>query len=426
MGTKMASTAPVLSRSSSLSETSPEKAIELLLSIVHKDVDSSKEEEVKEKENAVVKLGSLYSKHGKADELGLLIKETRPFLQCISKAKAAKLVRNLLDLFLELADAEMSAPAIQLCQECIAWAQEDKRTFLRQSLEARLVALYVNSKKYTEALQLGSRLIRELKKLDDKALLMEVQLLESRTYHSLGNIQKSRAALTSARTTASGIYCPPKLQASLDLQSGILHGEENDFKTAYSYFYEAFEGFDSIDHPKAILGLKYMLLSKIMLKVPEDVQAVISGKLALRYAGPHIEVMKCIAGASSNRSLKEFQDVLNRYKHELTDDLIIKRHFRKLYDNLLEQNLCRIIEPYSKVEIDHVAGLIDLDINVVEKKLSQMILDQKLKGILDQGSGVLIIFEDQPTDATYANTLNIIQHMGKVVDALYNKAQKLS
>ena len=30
-----------------------------------------------------------------------------------------------------------------------------------------------------------------------------------------------RAALTSGRTTGNGIYCPPKLQAALDMQSGI-------------------------------------------------------------------------------------------------------------------------------------------------------------------------------------------------------------
>ena len=70
-------------------------------------------------------------------------------------------------------------------QECIQWAREEKRTYLRQALEARLMALFFDTKQYTEALKLGARLYAELKKLDDKALLVEVQLTESKVEFSI-------------------------------------------------------------------------------------------------------------------------------------------------------------------------------------------------------------------------------------------------
>ncbi|CAB4017517.1 26S proteasome non-ATPase regulatory subunit 11-like [Paramuricea clavata] len=207
---------------------------------------------------------------------------------------------------------------------------------------------------------------------------------------------------------------------------GILHAEEKDFKTAYSYFYEAFEGYDSLENAKAPAALKYMLLCKIMLNSPEDVQSIISGKLGLKYSGPSLQAMKKIADASHQRSLLEFKKILATYKEELQGDPIIQNHLGTLYDNLLEQNLCRIVEPFSKVEVDHVSNLIKLDKNIVEKKLSQMILDTKLHGILDQGAGVLIIFDHSPVDKTYENSLEIIHSMSKVMDALYHKSKKLS
>lgn len=350
------------------------------------DENDNDEENIKNKEQDILNLGEQYKKEGKAKELADLIKATRPFLSMISKAKAAKLVRSLVDFFLDL-EAGIGIE-VQLCKECIEWAKEERRTFLRQSLEARLVALYFDTGMFAEALQLGSTLLKELKKLDDKNLLVEVQLLESKTYHALSNLPKARAALTSARTTANAIYCPPKMQAALDLQSGILHAaDEKDFKTAYSYFYEAFEGFDSVESPKALTALKYMLLSKIMLNTPDDVQQIVSGKLAIKYAGRDIDAMKSVAQASHKRSLADFQLAVKNFKHELEDDVIVRAHLGTLYDNMLEQNLCRIIEPYSRVEVDYVAKTIKLPMAQVEKKLSQMILDAKFHGILDQGEG---------------------------------------
>lgn len=122
----------------------------------------------------------------------------------------------------------------------------------------------------------------------------------------------------------------------------------------------------------------------------------------------------------------------------------MRSHLDTLYDNLLEQNLTRIIEPFLKVQIEHIAKLIKLPKETVEMKLSQMILDKKLSGelkllrwfnqisncastgILDQGTGALILFETAPSDKVYENSLSIVQSFGKVVDSLYTKVKKLS
>merc|ERR1712198_87371 len=403
---------------------------EYLAKMAEEENQELDEESLRVRETVILDIGKKFRDDGNAKELENMIKMIRPFTKLLSKAKAAKLIRGLVDMYLDMETDKSGTRAVQaveLCKECIQWATEEKRIFLRQALEARLIGLYFDVGKYQEALADGSKLLKELKKLDDKNLLVEVQLLESKTYHALSNLPKARAALTSARTTANSIYVPPKVQAQLDLQAGILHAsEERDFKTAFSYFYEAFEQYDSVEDKHALIALKYMLMAKIMLNTPEEVQHIVSGKLALKYQGQEIEAMKTVAQASKNRSLAEFQNAVKTYSKELEQDRIVAKHLDTLYQTMLEQNLCRIIEPYKRVQVKYVSEKINLPEAEVEKKLSLMILDQKFQGILDQETRVLIVFEKKERDTAYDDVIDTISAMSKVVDRLYQAAQKLT
>lgn len=380
---------------------------------------------VREYETALISLGQLYRDENKPDQLVELITKSREALSSFAKAKTAKLVRQLLDLFKGIPNTVDIQ--IHVTKTCITWATSERRGFLRQNLEVRLVNLYIKKSLYYDALGLINSLLKELKRLDDKLVLVEVQLLESRVYHALNNTSKGRAALTSARTSAASVYTPPLLQAGLDLQSGKLHAEDRDFNTAFSYFIEAMEGYHSQDDAeKATAALQYMLLCKIMLNLADDVNQLMMSKQAVRYAGKNLDAMKAVARAHSNRSLEEYEKALDNYRFELGSDPFIRNHLRRLYDAMLEQNLTKVIEPFSRVEIAHIAQMVGLDTQQVERKLSQMILDKMIIGVLDQGAGCLIIFDETERDQGYDAALATIEKLSSVVDVLYtNQASQL-
>lgn len=63
----------------------------------------------------------------------------------LPRAKAARLLRALLDLFDKDAAGDRAARQrvqMQLCIDLVAWSVRDKRVFLKQSLDLRLAGLY--------------------------------------------------------------------------------------------------------------------------------------------------------------------------------------------------------------------------------------------------------------------------------------------
>jgi 26S proteasome regulatory subunit N6 len=211
------------------------------------------------------------------------------------------------------------------------------------------------------------------------------------------------------------------------MQSGILHCEEKDYKTSFSYFFEAFEGYHSLSDGLAILCLKYMLLCKIMSNETDDINNILTSKNPIKYSKfEEIISIKEVSLAYHNRSLFDFEKALNDHKVHLKDDTLISHHISELYENLLEQHLLRIIEPFSRVQISHIAKLIGLDKSRIEKKLSQMILDKKLLGILDQGNDCLIVFFEEKDEELYPYAIETVQNLNEVVESLFETCQKLT
>ena len=52
-----------------------------------------------------------------------------------------------------------------------------------------------------------------------------------------------------------------------------------------------------------------------------------------------------------------------------------------------------------------------------------MILDKVFHGVLDQGRGCLLIFEEPEADRAYGAAIDTLEQVGKVVDSLYAKVR---
>jgi 26S proteasome regulatory subunit N6 len=350
---------------------------------------------------------------------------------------------------------------LSVCKEVSAWARTERRTFLRQRVDARLAALLLSpggsegapAPDPGAALAVLAPLLSEVKRLDDKLMLVEVHLLESRAHAALRNLPKARAALTAARSAANAVYVPPSLQAEIDGQSGALHAEEKDYKTAFSYFYEAFEARAALaggsgtgatsaasGHAPsapaadpatgaALSSLAAMLLCKVLAGEPGDVPGLVAAKAGVRFAGPAVDALSAVATAAADRSLEGLAAARARWPAQLDGDAFVGAHLARLADGLLEANLLRLAEPYSRVEVGHLAALIGLPHATVLAKLSQMILDGSCAGTLDSEADCLELFEaggPEAEGAAYAAAADAFTALGGAVDALAVRAQKVA
>jgi 26S proteasome regulatory subunit N6 len=130
---------------------------------------------VKAKESAVYKLAGIYKDKGLIDELIELQRAILPLFIDLPKSKTAKIVRSLFDMTLGIEQAVQAKTKdlVELCKYIIAWCERESRSFLRMRIENKLADLYFRLQRFADALEILKKLLYELKKKEDKILIVE-------------------------------------------------------------------------------------------------------------------------------------------------------------------------------------------------------------------------------------------------------------
>ena len=134
-----------LARDLEKSDQNGKKAIEQYRLVIFSSTGSEEEEEEKKKkkktttemneetkikEQAIDAVSRVYAKNNDANAIKLLVDELKPLFEQMPKAKTAKIVRNLIDVF--ASPEGFDDLQVELCKEQIAWSKKEKRTFLRK------------------------------------------------------------------------------------------------------------------------------------------------------------------------------------------------------------------------------------------------------------------------------------------------------
>lgn len=277
----------------------------------------------------------------------------------------------------------------------IDFASEKK--MLKLDLECKLIQVFLTVGRFRDCLDKISDVLKELKKFDDKINMISLYVIESRAHYELHDFDRARSSLTSARATAVSSACPSYLQAQIDLLNGMYLCDEQLFETSTSYFIEAMENFyQSKQVENSQIALQYILISKILASKHDEIQPFLSLKPAnLLKDNEKINILCRISKICLERDLRAYNDVLMQNNSIIDTDRFMSSHLNSLYNLLLDNNIQKIIEPYSHIKIRFIAEKLCLSENMIENKLRNMILEDKLHGTLDHLSQCLVIKENK-------------------------------
>jgi len=324
----------------------------------------------------------------KINNIDAMITKYKQFLTYIKSAVTSnyseKGINSIVDLVSTSPDLDMMQQVYDITLKALVEAKNE-RVWFRTSL--KFAKLLFDKEEYNRL----SKILRELHKscenqdgTDDQkkgSQLVDIYALEIQMCTATKNNKKLKELYQKALEIKSAIN-HPRIMGIIRECGGKMHLSEKEWEKAHTDFFEAFKNYDEAGSPRRIQCLKYLVLANMLALSTINPFDSTEAKPYKNHA--EITAMTNLVGAYERHDIANFEKILRDNRKTIMDDAFIRMYIEDLLRNIRTQVLLKLLQPYTRIRIPFISKELNIPPVEVEALLVSLILDNKIRGAIDQ------------------------------------------
>ena len=219
---------------------------------------------------------------------------------------------------------------------------------------------------------------------------LEIYALEIQMFAETKNNKQLKALYQRALKVKSAVP-HPRIMGIIRECGGKMHMSEGNWKEAQSDFFESFRNYDEAGSLQRIQVLKYLLLTTMLMKStinPFDSQETKPYK-----NDPRISAMTELVDCYQRDDVHGYQAVLQK-NQDILEDTFIAENIDEVTRNMRTKGVVKLIAPYTRMRLDWIARQLRISVPEVQDIIGFLIVDDKIKGMINQQEGILEMISD--------------------------------
>lgn len=217
-------------------------------------------------------------------------------------------------------------------------------------------------------------------------LLLEVFAMEIQMCSAAKNHSRMKAVYNETQKLNSVIN-DPRTTAIIREAGGKIYMNEKKWALALDEMFESFKSYQESGNTRARTVLKYVILASIL--ADSEINYAQTREAKVYMEDKQIIAITQLRTAFEQNDINQIQKVLNSKESHILDDPFINQYLDDLLRNIRLNVIIARVKPYKTVSLEYLAKELTLTREDICGLLSELILEEKIKGEIDQLNGFL-------------------------------------